>query len=379
MHLRPVLCATALLTGCNRIAPPPADVLEPYAIISPETDTAWTEIPQMKIAGCSILGLDYGTGLLKPEAPDRSVRSFGRRGAGPGEFGMIRAFAVNPDSIIIAMDYRRRRLIEYYLNGTFRGDYPLQGGILRHAPMGRIAATRTRIVDYWFTDIVMGWYVPDSALGTLPLIQSLRLHGTAAPDEWGTPTDPPAGGAHQLAWMLQAGDIAIYRDTLFVLRHPDAVIEVFSLAHPSRSPVRSIRLRRFRRAPAPSEAGSRIVQSPKGGTRFSSPTALTYERQTSAFTIDSAGRFLVVSRLDDEVTAQQPWPSEVLAVYDHAGGFQAAFRLPTRGTSFPGMLSDGSLALLPLAATATATSRVELYRISGGKSERRSCGWSSVP
>ena len=297
--------------------------------------------------GCTIIAADWmERRLWILENGVEKLTPLGRAGHGPGEFRHVRALAVAPDSLITALDWGRRRLIQYRWDGTLVADVALKGGVQNHAPMGPLRALPDgRFADYWLADHVSGWFIPTRALDTLPLVSILARDGRLTADGWGALRRPADPEALYLRTLLQSGDLAIAGDSLFVLRNFAGLVEVYSLEDPDRTPVRQMQLLRFREWTEPHEEGSNIEETPGGA--FARGGRVDVENSTLAFDVGPAGRLYVVSRMssrDDRPGV--PWAAELLAVYARSGEHLALFRLPTRNTRQVRVARDGSVLLL---------------------------------
>lgn len=285
---------------------------------------------------------------------------------------------MGPDSVITVFDAGRRRMLRYELGGALVADRPLAGGIWGHKAMGKILATNDALIDYWFADKVGDWYVSDSLLESAPLIEEVDIDGIPTGRGWGRPTAPADSTARALRWLLQEGDAAVWRDSLFVLRHSTATIEVYALDTPSRAPLRVLALRRYRRAPVPSEEGAQIFLNFYGEPKASSPRELEYETLTSTLAVSQGGMLYVVSRLSTPTTASSPWPKEALTIYDREGHLHAGYALTSRSSVSAGFLDDGSFVVLGNPTDEPgATYAIQFFRLPGDSGRSgMSCGWS---
>ena len=321
--------------------------IRPITQIAPEFTERVGAFSAIDVLGCTIVAADWmERRLWVLRNGVASITPLGRAGDGPGEFRHVRAVAIAADSLTTALDWGRRRLIQYRWDGTLETDVALSGGVLNHASVGPLRALPDgRFVDYWLADFVTGRYIPTDVLEILPLVAILRADGTLTTDGWGSPDKPADPEALHLRMLLQSGDAAVVGDSLFVLRNVTGSVEVYSLAVPGRRPVRKMELRRFREWIDPYEEGSEAYQTPWGVNARGGRIYL--ENSTLAFDIDTAGRSYVVTRMSSRYDeAGVPWAAELLAVYSRAGEELAMFRLPTRNTRQVRLARDGSVLLL---------------------------------
>ena len=371
-----MVAMSAVLLACDGVEPPPTDEIGAYASIDPFADTNWAAIPRMATRGCQIVAIDAGDQVLKVEYPDRHVETVGRKGNGNGEYRFPRSFAVGSDASITLYDGARRRLIRFDSLGRVAADHPLKGGIWGHKPMGKIIATDSVLVDYWFADKVSDWFVSDSVLKHSHLIEEMGYDGLPTGRGWGRPTAPIDTSAHNLRWLLQEGDVEVWMDSLFVLRHATGVIEVYSLETPTDVPARQIDLKRYRRTPAPEEKGGATFENYYGERKVGDPRKLKYKALTSALAMSAEGHLMVVQLLNSQTSASMPWPAEALVVYDRVGNVEQAFALAGRSTVAAEVLEDGSLVLLGNPSDKPdATYAIQFYRVPGYFEAHSDCGW----
>jgi len=346
--------------------------------LADESDTVWTSVGGFALLGCAIAALDPMAKALRVlDSGSTAWRTLARGGHGPGELQFPMAIAAGPDSTLRVMDFSRRRLITFRLDDTLVADVPLQGGIWQHAWIGRIAvAPDGRILDYWMA-IARGIVIPREVFDTLPLVSVLDAAGTLLPGGWGAPRTPDPPEANILRSHLQGGDLALRGDTLFVLRSFEGTIEAFSLDAPARQPVRTIPLRRYRDAPKPEETAP--VGIGRDGEMVGSGHS-TAERLALALAVDAAGRFYVVSPLNDRRTPDRPWPSEALTIYDQAGSVVGQFRLRGRNTLQIAVAPGGSVVVRGHsdAEPSTAVS-LQVYDAIVPQDGGRRCRWNSRP
>lgn len=345
----PVLLAVAATACSDRpvLEQIPTRWLRPSTQIAPEHTERLGAFSRIDVLGCTIVAADWmERRLWVLESGLERVTPLGRPGDGPGEFKHVRALAVASDSLLTALDWGRRRLVQYRWDGTLVTDVALSGGVQNHAAVGPFRPLPDgRFVDYWLADFVSGWAVSAEALDTLPLVGILSSDGVMSSEGWGRPERPKADDAVNLRFLLQSGDVAVVGDSLFVLRHVTGSVEVYSLAMPSPRPARRMDLRRFREWVEPREQGSEIRGTPWG--QAAQGGIIEIENSTLAFDVDSEGRLYVVSRMPSEYDSPQvSWAAELLAIYSRTGEELAFFRLPTWNTRQVRLAGDGSIVLL---------------------------------
>lgn len=357
----------------ERISPPPEGRLNPVVVIDAATDTTWTMIGSFALVGCAIAAIDPMAKALRVlDTGSTQWRTVAGPGDGPGELRHPMAIAASRDSTLVAMDWVRRRLISYRLDGRLVADSPLRCGVWRHAKIGRIeVAPDGRILDFWMarpSAIVISKAVFD----TIPLVSVLDAAGNPMPGGWGTPRAPAAPEATLLASVLQQGDLAVRGGTLLVLRSMEGVLEEYSLGTFARLPARTLPLRRYRDTPKPTQT----VPSEVGREGFLTRGRVTAAPRALAFPDDSSGRLYVVSPLNDPVTPDHLWPSEALTVYDSMGAIIASFRLPGVNTRRAATAPDGSLIILGHPdVDVTWTPALQIYEPLYRQVGHEPCGW----
>jgi hypothetical protein len=315
--------------NCTRIEEPPVRELEPFLVIGPETSDVFGTLGPFSLVGCSIIAIDRSDQVVRMLRPDGSVTTFGRRGHGPYELAFPRSFTVSSDSIVTVMDRRRLRLLRFDLAGSPISEGPLPRGLNGHGAMGPILALGdTLIPDYWLAERIGNRYMPPGLLDTAYLVPAFRVPEGSYVGGWGKPLVPPEPDDHRLGWLLQWGDLRVWRDSLHVLRSPLGQVEVFSTQRFSDTPDRVVRLDWYRPTPRFSEGAER--------------SALVFDEFAIAFDLDAEGRVYVVSRLNDDTLA---YPPEALTVYDRLGRLLVAGMLPTVDTREVRVAPDGIVVL----------------------------------
>lgn len=335
--------------ACGGIERYPGCELAPSVVMDPAIDSALGEVVDIAPLGTEIALLDRQAGrVVILGSAGRPKRLVGGPGDGPGEFRRPSAITTSGDTLIVVADPGRRRLVFYSQQGRLIADVPMAGGISGHEAVGRILALgRDTLLDFWLTDRIPR-YIPGPVFDTLPLVGALRYNGLPWSGGWGTPLPAPTPGALMLRMGMQSGDIAVFRDSLYVLRNVPGRIDVFGLNDSRRDPGRTIRLRRWRRIQPPAETGTTLVPSGTGEPGLRNTGAVALDRVALAFTIGADQRLYVVQRGARPESGLQPFPPEILAVYDIEGRLRGAMALPTLATRRVLGLQDGRLALLGL-------------------------------
>ena len=339
-----VLVVTALV-ACRQTEEPPERWVQPSHVIAPEgTDSLGQFGPALDVLGCTIVVTDWMDTVVRVLDDGMRKRGvLGEPGRGPGELLSPRAVAIGSDSVVSVLDGGRRRLLRYAFDGRLLADVPLGGGVASHGPIGPVRALADgRLLDYWLSTPVLGYYVPKYVFDTIPLVSALMPDGSPAGGGWGAPERTPEPDDLLLRFILQAGDIALVGDTLFVLRNGRGVIEVYSLSAPARVPVRTVQLRRYRPLVAPREVHGRVTE--RGlvvGTG-----EVTFPQSTRAFAVDDQRRFYVATLLGVPGDERDGPPAEALIVYSSNGEQLAAWRWRGTATTALRLARDGSLVRL---------------------------------
>ena len=339
-----VLVATALV-ACSQTEEPPERWVQPSLVIAPErTDSLGQFGSVMDVLECTIVVTDWMDTVIRVlDEGMRRTGFLGKPGRGPGELVSPRAVAIGSDSVVSVLDWGRQRMLRYALDGLLLGDVPLGGGVAGRGPIGPVRALADgRLLDFWLSTPVIGYYVPKDVFDTIPLVSVLGSDGSPAGGGWGAPEPTPDPDDLLLRFILQSGDIAVVGDTLFVLRNGRGVIEVYSLSDPARVPVRTLQLRRYRPLVAPHEVHGRATE--RGlvvGTG-----EVTFPQSTVAFAVDDQRRFYVATLLGVPGDERDGPPFEALVVYSSNGEQIAALRWRGTATTALRLARDGSLVRL---------------------------------
>ena len=254
--------------------------------------------------------------------------------------------ATDGDSLVFVMDISRRRLLSYKTSGEPVADRPLEGGPSLHAAMGRMLyLSPDTLLDFWLS--ALGPFpLQDELFDTVHLVTALHHDGAVWPGGWGRPLHPEKDTDLMLRMGLQAGDdMAIWKDSLFVLRTVPGTVDVFGLNTSSYLPARTIQLKRWRRTTPARESGTGIIHT-ADGDRFADVGEVELDFVALAITLDEVGSLYVIQPTNEAVSTSFSAPNEVLAIYSRSGTLERSFRLPSLASRDVRVLPDGRIAIL---------------------------------
>jgi hypothetical protein len=375
-HRRRLAILACLAAGC-REAPP--EQLVPALVISPSADSAIGSFNQAALRDCRIAVYDHGSRAVHLFDGPVKRATIGRRGNGPGEIGHLFALSVAEDGSVAAIDWGRRRRLWWAADGTLRRDDPLLHAPAGHAMVGPIIAR----ADGSYLDLPFGGHVGGTAIGLGELAASPLLYGVGPSGtvlaKWGTLDQPRDTSALMLRGLLQAGDLTVANESVYVLRAVEPRIEVFALAAGSPSPVRSLRLGRWRPESSPTERAGRV-----GRRGYISGSRVELHEAATVFARDAAGRFYVVMlgplrSGSDLKKGEGPWPEEQIWVFSAEGSLLRRFSHQARNTRMLAIASDGALIALahPNGDEDESWSLIIYRAMDGAAGQGKSCGWAA--
>ncbi len=336
--VRALLACTA--AACTDSATPlvtalPADTLSRATFIGSESIPGVAEIFRVAVDGCRLAILDYPNRRVAViDSTLDSPRFVGRAGRGPGELDQPRTVSIRRDGAVLVGDGARARWILYNADGELVQDAPLLGATAGHAMHGKVQfLSDGRVADFWWGDVVP-WHVPASALTRLGLVTLVNADLQGIDRELGIPAPSP-GSAAGLNYLRQAGDLAVFHDTVVVLRAMTGEVDWIAGSNaPRTGPNRRVAVRSYR-----SSAPLSVTRSTVDSNGVAMLEGVHFQPVASLVAVDHAGLTYVVS--------PSPFPDgrELLGVHDGRGALVAERRLPSRDSRALAVLPDGSLLL----------------------------------